>query len=176
MGGGLMGGRRDQIGYSIAAAAGRATVSRPCSPPLKARSIRELAAAVEIDPAALEVTVDEFNRAVRPGTFAHTILDNCATAGITPPKTHWARAIDTPPFYGYPLRPGITFTYLGVAIDARARMVMDDGKPAENIFAAGEIMAGQLLRQGWPARVGLSDGAAFGGIAGGGAARHVRRY
>ena len=41
-------------------------------------------------------------------------LDDCRTEGLTPPKSHWAQRIDTPPFWGYPLRPGITFTYLGV--------------------------------------------------------------
>src|SRR5258706_9182294 len=133
----------------------------PVFPPLKARSIRELAVALEIGPAALEATVEEFNRAVRPGTFDHTIFDNCGTEGLTPPKTHWARAIDTPPFYGYPLRPGITFTYLGVAIDARARMVMDDGKPAENIFAAGEIMADKPLCNGFLARVRIAINTTF---------------
>src|SRR5258706_15055130 len=147
----------------------------PVSPPLKARSIRELAVALEIGPAALEATVEEFNRAVRPGTFDPRIFDNCATEGLTPPKTHWARAIDTPPFYGYPLRPGITFTYLGVAIDERAPMVMDDGKPAENIFAAGEIMAGNVLGKGYLARVGMGIRTTFGRIAGEEAGRHVPR-
>ncbi len=170
----LIVGQPDQIGYSIIDASSMGKFMPPVFPPLKARSIRELATALEIDPAALEATVDEFNRAVRPGTFDHTILDNCATAGITPPKTHWARAIDTPPFYGYPLRPGITFTYLGVAIDARARMVMDDGKPAENIFAAGEIMAGNVLGKGYLAGIGMAIGTTFGRIAGEEAARHVR--
>ena len=31
-----------------------------------------------------------------------------------PPKSHWAQPIDTPPFYGIAMRPGITFTYMGV--------------------------------------------------------------
>jgi tricarballylate dehydrogenase len=170
----LIAGQPDQIGYSIIDAKSMGRFMPPVFPPVKARSIRELAAALGLDPAALEATVDEFNRAVRPGTFDHTIFDNCATAGLTPPKTHWARAIDTPPFYGYPLRPGITFTYLGVAIDERARMVMDDGKPAENIFAAGEIMSGNVLGKGYLAGIGMAIGTTFGRIAGEEAARHVR--
>ncbi|HEY4998214.1 MAG TPA: FAD-binding protein, partial [Usitatibacter sp.] len=90
-----------------------------------------------------------------------------------PPKTHWARRIDTPPYYAYPLRPGITFTYLGVAIDERARMLMDDGRPADNVFAAGEIMAGNILGQGYLAGIGMAIGTTFGRIAGEEAARHV---
>ncbi|MEI6162331.1 MAG: FAD-binding protein, partial [Roseococcus sp.] len=61
------------------------------------------------------------------------------------PKSHWARRIDTPPFYGHPLAPGITFTFLGVKVNERARVMMADGKPSGNIFASGEIMAGNIL-------------------------------
>jgi len=143
-------------------------------PAIQAPTIPELAARLTLDPGALEKTVSAFNAAVRPGTFDHTRLDDCATQGLTPPKSHWARKIDTPPFYGYPLRPGITFTYLGVAIDQRARMVMDDGKPAENLFAAGEIMAGNVLGKGYLAGIGMAIGTTFGRIAGEEAARHVR--
>ena len=111
---------------------------------------------------------------MRPGTFDHTLLDDCATEGIDPPKSHWARRIDTPPFYGYPLRPGITFTYLGVAIDPAARMIFRDGKPAANIFAAGEIMAGNVLGKGYLAGIGMAIGTTFGRIAGEEAARLVQ--
>jgi tricarballylate dehydrogenase len=98
-------------------------------------------------------------------------LDDCATCGIEPPKTHWARTIDTPPFLGYPLRPGITFTYLGVAIDERARMLMANGVAAQNVFAAGEIMAGNVLGKGYLAGIGMAIGTTFGRIAGAEAAR-----
>src|SRR5205814_10373253 len=109
----------------------------------------ELAGALGLDAAALGRTVAQFNAAVRPGTFDHTILDDCRTEGLAPAKTHWARTIDTPPYYGYPLRPGITFTYLGVAIDEKARMLFADGAPSPNVFAAGEIMAGNVLGKGY---------------------------
>src|SRR5437763_400141 len=81
-----------------------------------ASSIRELAPQLDLSPDTLERTVAAFNAAVGPGTFNHAVLDDCRTAGLTPEKTHWARRIDTPPFWGYPLRPGITFTYLGVKV------------------------------------------------------------
>ena len=53
----------------------------PVFPPLKAASIRELAPALSLDPAALDETVAKFNAAVRPGTFDHTVQDDCATEG-----------------------------------------------------------------------------------------------
>jgi tricarballylate dehydrogenase len=142
-------------------------------PPLKANSVRELALALELDPAALESTVRQFNQAIRPGTFDHTVLDDCATAGLSPRKSHWARSLDTVPFFAYPLRPGITFTYLGVAVNERAQMIWQDDSPAANIFAAGEIMAGNVLGKGYVAGIGMAIGTAFGRIAGEEAARHV---
>jgi tricarballylate dehydrogenase len=141
---------------------------------VKAATLGELATLLGLDPAALQATVAQFNAAVRPGTFDHTILDDCATSGLAIPKTHWARTLDTPPYYAYPLRPGITFTYLGVAIDDKARMLMQDGKPASNVFAAGEIMAGNVLGRGYTAGVGMSIGTAFGRAAGTQAARAAR--
>ena len=115
----------------------------------------------------------QFNRAVRPGSFDHTRLDDCSTVGLSPPKTHWARPIDTPPFLAYPLRPGITFTYLGVAVNERAQMLWQDDTVAPNIFAAGEIMAGNVLGKGYIAGIGMAIGTAFGRLAGREAARHV---
>jgi tricarballylate dehydrogenase len=144
-------------------------------PPITAASIRELAARLELDPEALEATVNGFNAAVRPGTFDHTILDDCRTEGLDPPKTHWARRIATPPFHAYPVRPGITFTYLGVRVDREARLVMADGTKAANMFAAGEIMAGNVLGQGYAAGIGMTIGSVFGRIAGRSAATELAR-
>ena len=76
-----------------------------------------------------------------------------------------------PPFFGYPLRPGITFTYLGVGVDERARIVMKDGRPSPNMMAAGEIMAGNVLGQGYVAGIGMTIGTVFGRVAGKEAAR-----
>ena len=124
-----------------------------------------------LDPNALAAAVDEFNRAVRPGTFDPGSLDECRTEGLDPPKSHWARPIDTPPYYGYPLRPGITFTYLGVTVNEQAQVIMQDERPAKNIFAAGEVMAGNILGKGYLAGFGLTIGSVFGRIAGREAAR-----
>ncbi len=141
-------------------------------PPLEAATIGELAGKLGLDVQALEKTVRDFNGAVQPGTFDASKLDDCRTDYLQPPKTHWARKIDRPPFYGYPLRPGITFTYLGVKIGTDARMVMMDGKPSANMYAAGEIMAGNVLGKGYLAGIGMTIGAVFGRIAGEGAAAY----
>ena len=146
---------------------------RRCFRRSSASSIRELASLLGLSPDALEATVTAFNRAVRPGTFDHARAGRLPDRGARPNKTHWAQAIDTPPFWGYPLRPGITFTYLGLKVDERARVLMTGGAPAENIFAAGEIMAGNVLGKGYVAGVGMTIGTVFGRIAGREAASHV---
>lgn len=156
----------DQIAFSIVDAKAIGTFMPSVFPPLAASTVRELAAALGLPSEKLEATVDAFNRAVRPGTFDHASLDDCGTEGLTPPKSHWAQRLDTPPFWGYPLRPGITFTYLGVKVDDRARVLMEGGAPARNIYAAGEIMAGNILRRGYIAGIGMTIGTVFGRIAG----------
>ena len=103
------------------------------------------------------------------------ILDGKATTGLKINKTNWAAPIIKPPFYGFPLRPGITFTYMGVAVNDRAQVLMQDGKPAANLFAAGEIMAGNILGQGYLGGIGMTIGGVFGRIAGAEAARVLNR-
>jgi tricarballylate dehydrogenase len=163
----------DQIAYSIVDAKAIDLFMPSVFPPIEAQSIGEMAAKLELNPAALEETVTNFNNATKPGDFDPGELDGCATAGLDPPKSNWARPLDTPPYYGYPLRPGITFTYLGLTVNEQAQVIMQDDRPAANIFAAGEIMAGNILGQGYMAGFGLTIGSVFGRIAGKEAARYV---
>ncbi len=94
-------------------------------PPLRADSIGELASVLTLDPAALEQTVRAFDAAVQPGS---TILPASMTAGrkAGASKTHWARRIEQAPYYAYPVRPGITFTYLGTRVNRQAQIIMAD--------------------------------------------------
>jgi tricarballylate dehydrogenase len=156
----------DQIGYSIIDAKCAGLFMPSVFPPIRADSIGELAAALTVPRDALSATVTRFNQAVVAGHFDLSKLDDCHTIGLTPEKTHWAQALDTPPFLAYPLRPGITFTYLGVRVDARARILWKNGEAAKNMFAAGEIMGGNILGQGYLAGLGMTIGTVFGRIAG----------
>ncbi|HEY7162991.1 MAG TPA: FAD-dependent tricarballylate dehydrogenase TcuA [Candidatus Binatia bacterium] len=171
--GGLIARQPGQIAYSIIDSTGLPHFMPSVFPPVEGASVADLAGKLNLDPAVLTVVIERFNRAVRSGTFDPGALDDCRTEGLDPPKSHWARRIDTPPFYGYPLRPGITFTYLGLGVDAQARVMMQNDRPAKNIFAAGEVMAGNILRRGYLAGFGLTIGAVFGRIAGTEAARHA---
>jgi tricarballylate dehydrogenase len=170
----LVAAQPDQIAYIIFDATSLRLFMPSLYPPIEAPDIRGLAQKLGLDTDALERTVSTFNAAVQPGTFDHTILDDCRTEGLNPPKSHWARPIRTAPFYAYPVRPGITFTYLGTRVDKDARMVMSDGKPSSNMFAAGEIMAGNVLGRGYAAGIGMTIGSVFGRIAGQQAAVNAR--
>jgi tricarballylate dehydrogenase len=171
----LIAGQPDQIAYSIVDAKVHERFMPSVFPPIAAGSIRELATKLELQAEPLEATVAAFNAAVRPGSFDHAALDDCRTAGLTPEKSHWAQRLDTPPFWGYPLRPGITFTYLGVRVDARAQVLTEGGAPFQNVYAAGEVMAGNILRTGYIAGIGMTIGTVFGRIAGTSAARQAAR-
>lgn len=164
-----------QIAYIVFDQPARGLFMPSLYPPISAPTLRELAAKLELDPDVFVRSVAAFNAAVRPGRFDPHALDECRTEGLSPPKSHWARPIAEPPFLAYPVRPGITFTYLGVKVDSEARMVMADGRPAANLFAAGEIMAGNILGEGYAAGVGMTIGTVFGRIAGREAAIESRR-
>ena len=165
----------DQIGYSVIDSKSIDLFMPSVFPPVTGNTIEELAENLEIDPAALRKTVDEYNAAVKSGEFDTTVLDGCATEGLSPNKTNWARTIDKPPFYGYPLRPGITFTYLGVTVNERAQVVWKKHGASDNVFAAGEVMSGNILGQGYLGGLGMTLGAVFGQIAGREAANHAKR-
>jgi len=138
-----------------------------------ANTIGELASALNLSPVALVETVRKYNDSVVEGTFDPSILDNCHTDNLIPPKSHWAQRLDTPPFSGVAMRPGITFTYLGLAVAEDARVVREDGSCFRNVFAAGEIMSGNILSTGYLAGFGMAIGAVWGRQAGREAAKHA---
>lgn len=161
----LVAGQPGQIGYSIIDAKAIGRFMPPVFPGTVAGSLPELADKLGLPREQFMRTLSDYNAACRVGAFDHTALDDCHTEGLAPAKTHWARPIDTAPFYGYPLRPGITFTYLGLKVDEHAA-VHFGGRPSDNLFVAGEMMAGNVLGKGYTAGVGMSIGTAFGRIAG----------
>ncbi|MFT4103798.1 MAG: FAD-dependent tricarballylate dehydrogenase TcuA [Burkholderiaceae bacterium] len=162
-----------QIAYSIIDAKALGRFMPPVFPGIRADSLPQLARALDLDEATFMRTVDDYNASCRVGRFDHTALDDCRTEGLAPAKTHWARPIDAAPFHAYPVRPGVTFTYLGLETDdtAAARF---GGRPSDNLFVAGEMMAGNVLGKGYTAGVGMSIGTAFGRIAGRNAALAAR--
>ena len=168
----LVAAQPDQVAYSIIDSKSINEFMPSVYPPETADTIDGLAQKLGISGTKLRETVNAFNAACRTGGFTPTELDGLATEGLTPPKTNWARPITDPPFYGYSLRPGVTFTYLGLKVDRAARVSGPQG-PLDNVWAAGEIMAGSILGEGYLAGFGMTIGTVFGRIAGQEAARHV---
>lgn len=175
----LVAQQEGQIAYSITDAKVQSAYMPSLFPPIVANSIAELADKINsdknlqmsIDEARLTKTINEYNSKVVEGKFDHTIQDECHTQGLEVEKTHWALKIDTPPFYCYPLRPGVTFTYMGVKVNMDAQVHRADDSLFENLFAAGEIMAGNILTQGYVAGFGMSIGSVFGRLSGANAAK-----
>lgn len=156
----------DQLAFAIYDAQVAGEIIPGIYPPLRADSIEGLAAELDLDPAALSATVREFNAACTRGCRPDlSEKDGCGTEGVQPPKSNWARPIEVPPYFGYPLRPGITFTYLGLAVDETARVQSSSGI-FSNVFAAGEIMSGNILTRGYLGGFGLAIGSVWGRIAG----------
>jgi tricarballylate dehydrogenase len=172
--GGLIAQQPDQIAYSIVDAKTFDKVLPAAFPPLQANTIAELAGLLKLPVHALTATVEQYNQSVVEGSFDHTRLDNCHTSGLKLEKTHWALKLDSPPYFGYPIRPGITFTYMGAKVNQAGQVILKDGNPAQNVFAAGEIMAGNILGKGYLAGIGMTIGTVFGRIAGKGAAHAGR--
>ena len=169
----LVAAQPDQIGHVIIDAKSLDLFMPSVFPPIRADTLEELAEKMGLPAEALVKTVAAFNAACGDtGNFHPTELDGVSTTGLTPPKTNWARPITEPPFYGYALRTGVTFTYLGLKVDAQAQCAKGN-RPVRNLWAAGETMAGSILGQGYLAGFGMTIGTVFGRIAGQEAANHA---
>ena len=138
--------------------------------PIGAGSIAELAAKLGVDADALKETVENFNSASHDGEYDLLSLDGRGTRSLDPPKSNWAIRIDRPPFTAYRVTCGITYTYGGLAIDAEARVLREDGSPIAGLYAAGEIVGG-VFRHNSLRAAGLMHGAVFGRIGGSNAAK-----
>ncbi|WP_281262057.1 FAD-binding protein [Azospirillum thermophilum] len=141
----------------------------PLYPPIRAGSVAALARQLDLDPATLEETVRTFNAAIRPGA---TPLDS-RTVGLAPDKSRLAQPLATPPFGAIPMRPGITSTNQGVRVDRRTRILTTAGVPLPGLYAAGVVMAPNILGRGYLAGGAMTIGAVFGRIAGREAAAHA---
>lgn len=131
----------------------------------EANTLEELAEGLEIDPQGLVKTVQEFNAACQPGEYNPSILDGVSTKGISPPKSNWALPIDKPPYTGFMVTCGITFTFGGLKINNQAEVLDLVDRPIPGLYAAGELVGG-LFYQNYPGGTGLMNGAVFGRLAG----------
>jgi tricarballylate dehydrogenase len=134
----------------------------------QADTLPELAEALGIDADRLARTAREFNESIVDAEFDPAVKDGRA-AHVEPPKSNWALALDTPPYCGFAVGCGITFTFGGLHVDADARVLDASGSPIAGLFACGEMVGG-LFSGNYPGGSGLTSGAVFGRLAGAGAA------
>jgi tricarballylate dehydrogenase len=144
----------------------------------RADTLEALAAELDIDAAQFVKTVRAFNAAVPadlpPFSTNPVVLDGRATVGITPPKSNYTMTIEEPPFEGFAVRCGMTFTFGGLKIDpASAQVQHVAGRPVKGLYAAGEMVGG-LWVGNYASGSGMMAGATFGRIAGAHAARAAR--
>ncbi len=161
-----------QIAYLILDAKGDGRALPTALAPIRADSIAGLATSLGLEPSTLDSTVNAFNAAAIDGDAVP--FNERRTTGLSPPKSRGAVALTVPPFAAYPLRPGVTFTHYGVAVDDHLRVMKNDGNPMQNVFAAGMVMAANVLGNGYLAGLGVSLSAVFGRLAGEEAARQAR--
>ena len=163
----LIAGQPSQIAYSVfdAQVAGRFIPS--IYPPIESDDVRDLGAKLGIFGDRLAESIERFNASVpsRSPTYDPKKLDGRSTEGLDPPKSNWALRIERRPLMAYPLRPGVTFTYLGVKVTPRAEVISEEGV-FRHLYAAGEIMAGNILKRGYLAGFGMTIGSVFGRLAG----------
>jgi tricarballylate dehydrogenase len=137
--------------------------------PVVADSLAALVEQLPVDRARCLETLEAYNAAAGPGAFDPTVRDGLATRGLALPKSNWAQRLDTPPFTAWPVTGGITFTFGGVRVDARAQVQSTAWTPIRGLYACGEMVGG-LFHGNYPGGTGLMSGAVFGRIAGASAA------
>jgi tricarballylate dehydrogenase len=139
----------------------------------EANTIEELAEMMDIDPAALAKTVSDYNAACQAGEYNPTILDGVHTEGVEPPKSNWALPLDSPPYQGFGVTCGITFTFGGLRINNRGQVMDTSEEPIVGLYAAGELVGG-LFYHNYAGGAGLMAGSVFGKLAGTSAAEDAR--
>ena len=155
-----------QIGYSIIDSKAIGRFMPPVFPGVKADSLPELAQKLGLRRGHLHAHAERLQRRLprrhlrphRAGRLPHR-RHHTGQDALGAAHRHRRR------YYGYALKPGVTFTYLGLNTDDTAA-VRFGGVPSDNLFVAGEMMAGNVLGKGYTAGVGMSIGTAFGRIAG----------
>lgn len=141
----------------------------------RARSPRELAEKLGIDPEGLEQTLERFNRFARRGVDpdfhrGESAYDRYYGDPAAGPNPNLA-PIEEPPFFGLEVIPGVIGTKGGLETDERARVLNVWGDVIPGLYACGNLAA-FWLGPGYPGPgASLGPGMTFGFIAGLDAAR-----
>ncbi|QDU34998.1 Fumarate reductase flavoprotein subunit precursor [Poriferisphaera corsica] len=169
----------DQIGYQVFDARG-ATYREPLYAEQKqffqGNDLKTLAEQAGIAPDAFMKTIEAFNKAAKHNTHMYdpTQLDSQSTKGLDLPKTNWALPIKEKPFSIYPVVPGVTFTFGGLASNTHCQILASNMHPIPGLFGCGEA-TGDYFYYAYPTGSGLIKGAVTGREAGKQAASYAKQ-
>jgi len=118
-----------------------------------ADTIADLAATMQIDPAALEATIERYNAHVRNGSDPDF------------GRTNNLLAVDTPPYYIAATTNALTSTYGGITTNGDMAVINWLGETVPGLYAAGEVVGG-FHGAGYLSGTSLSSSSTFGMLAG----------
>jgi succinate dehydrogenase/fumarate reductase flavoprotein subunit len=136
----------------------------------RGKTIAELARQLQVDPTALQSTVDEYNRHARNGEDpafgkGSTAYNRYQGDALNTPNP-CVRPIQTGPFYAIKLVIGDIGTFAGLAVDAQCRVLDARKQPIKGLYAAGNDAA-SIMGGNYPgAGITLGPAMAFGYVAG----------
>jgi succinate dehydrogenase/fumarate reductase flavoprotein subunit len=90
-----------------------------------------------VDGKQLARTLEEFNEAAKGGTAGN----------LTPKRSGKAEALAKPPFYAMKLVPGVSMTYGGLRINAKAELLDKSGAPLPGLYAIPGAAGGLYTEQ-----------------------------
>lgn len=175
-------GQKDQLGFAVfddqvmgIPGYQKAIAKDQAHEPYQSETIEGLAGLIGVPAAKLEATVAAFNAAVpASGEFLPTAKDGLSTdSNLDPPKSNWARPINRPPFYAYPVTCASVFTFGGIGTNERAEVVDTDDTPIAGLYAAGEVTG--LYHHDYVGATSVLRALVFGRVAGRNAVDHALR-
>ncbi|MEH6755927.1 MAG: FAD-dependent oxidoreductase [Parasphingorhabdus sp.] len=134
--------------------------SRTDQAPVVANSIADLAQKMDLPAEALSATIGAYNAACVEGPFKPLEKDGLATQGLSPPKSNWARPIDSAPYRAWPIISANVFTFGGLKVDRNARVINQDGRSIPGLYAAGETIG--IYYRTYTGSTSVLRGAVFG--------------
>ena len=108
-----------------------------------ANTIEEFAQKLEgVNAAEFLKTIKEYNAAVKTDVpFNPNVKDGRGTTGLAINKSNWANTIDAPPFEGYAVTCGVTFTFGGLRINTDGEVLNTDYQPIRGLYAGASWSA-----------------------------------
>ena len=134
--------------------------------PYQANTLEELASLIQIPSEEFLRTVNDFNKACpdNQGDFDPLKPDGLKTDGLPLQKSNWSRPLTEAPFRAWPIICSNCFTFGGIKIDERARVINTEGDVIPGLYAAGEV-AGIYYRT-YTGATSVMRGAVTGRLAG----------